>query len=62
MTLLTVPDVAKILHIPQSTIRRWIHEGRIDRHGNKIDMARIHEIIEDIGPGRKRATRRTLAA
>jgi len=57
VTLLSVSDVAKLMKIPQSTIRRWIHEQRMVRYGNKIDYGRALEVLAEIGAGRNRSTR-----
>jgi predicted site-specific integrase-resolvase len=47
MILVSISDAAYFTHIPASTIRRWIAEGKIETYGRKpyrIDMLEAERV------------------
>lgn len=66
MILGTIEEVSGLYGIPQSTIRRWIITGRLDRHlpdrqkrPIRVDLNQVDDVLKAIGNGRNRATRAT---
>ena len=49
MILLSLPDAAHIYHVPVSTLRRWLSEGRIVRHGERrpyqVDASEVEQLL-----------------
>lgn len=49
MILLSLPDAAHIYDVPESTIRRWLAEERICRHGDRrpyrVDANEIEQML-----------------
>lgn len=55
MTRGTIEDVSVLYRIPQSTLRRWVAEGRIRRYGKRptiIDLDEVDAAIETRWPAR----------
>ena len=49
MVLLGLADTAHIYRVPVGTLRRWLSEGRLTRHGRKpyrVDLAEVEALIE----------------
>ena len=48
MIRLSLPDVAHIYCIPLSTLRRWLSNGTLTRHGSKpykVDLTEVETVI-----------------
>lgn len=67
MILGTIEEVSGLYGIPQSTIRRWLIDGRLDRHlpdnqlrPIRVDLNQVDDVLKSIGKGRNRATRQRL--
>lgn len=57
MTLGTIEEVSSLYRIPPGTLRRWIAEGRIQRHGKRptlLDLDEVDTVRETRWPARTR--------
>jgi len=56
--LLGIKDAARFGEVPEATIRRWITEGKLEKHGRakpyKVDLNRVQELGDTLQPGRPR--------
>lgn len=49
LILLGIADTAHIYRVPAGTLRRWLSEGRLTRHGHhpvKVDLAEVERLID----------------
>jgi hypothetical protein len=49
--LLDIPTTAALLHVPESTIRRWLSEGRLTKHGTKpyrVDWEKATQLADTL--------------
>lgn len=47
-TLLDLPATAHIYRVPLGTLRRWLSEGKLTRHGTKpyrVDLAEVEALL-----------------
>jgi excisionase family DNA binding protein len=60
MSFLTLEDVSKQIHVPVSTLRWWIQQGRLPayRPGRKV-LIREDELLAFIASNAKRGTKRS---
>jgi excisionase family DNA binding protein len=62
-SMLTVSEVAKLLHVHPNTLRRWVDEGkimayRITRRGDlRFEPSDVHKFITGLNPARDLETK-----
>jgi transposase len=48
--------------VPASTVRRWIAEGKLAKHGRhrpyKVDLNKVNELADTLKPGPKAGPKR----
>lgn len=52
MVLLDLPATAHVYHVPLSTLRRWLAEGKLTRHGSKpyrVDLEEVEALLDRRG-------------
>lgn len=63
--LITLTDAAHLTGRPASTLRRWIMEGRLTRHGTpraiRLDYSELRD-VDPTNPRRKKCPPRRTAA